>query len=96
MNVPCSYIASCRQLDLDNNPLTLRLIRVEIDSDESEVLITTFTDSNIFSQDVFGELYHKRWLFEEGYKIITCRLQLEKITGKTVLSVYKDIHAKVF
>ncbi|MFC1814644.1 hypothetical protein ACFL0M_01630 [Thermodesulfobacteriota bacterium] len=33
---------------------------------------------------------------EEDYKAIKCRMELENFTGKSVLSVYQDFHAKVF
>jgi len=33
---------------------------------------------------------------EEDYKTIKCRLKLENFSGKSVLSVYQDFHAKVF
>jgi hypothetical protein len=31
---------------------------------------------------------------EEDYKAIKCRMELENFTGKSVLSVYQDFHAK--
>ena len=42
------------------------------------------------------ELYHKRWPVEEDYKTMKCWLEVENFSGKSVLSVYQDFHAKVF
>ena len=96
LNAPHTSISMCHQLGLDTKPLTLRLIRIELDSGETEVLITTLIDSKTHPYDIFAELYHKRWPVEEDYKTMKSRLQLENITGKSVLSVYQDFHAKVF
>lgn len=76
--------------------MTLRLIRVELDSGEVEVLITSLTDKQTYSLDVFAELYHLRWPVEEDYKTIKCRMEVEAFTGKSALSVYQDFHAQVF
>jgi hypothetical protein len=96
LDAPYTSISMCNQLGLDTKPLTLRLIRIELDSGETEVLITTLIDSETHPYDIFAELYHKRWPVEEDYKTMKSRLQLENITGKSVLSVYQDFHAKVF
>lgn len=42
------------------------------------------------------ELYHKRWPVEEDYKTMKCWIEVENFSGKSVLSVYQDFHAKVF
>lgn len=39
---------------------------------------------------------HHRWPVEEDYKLMQCRIEIENFTGKSVLSVYQDFHARVF
>ena len=41
--------------------MTLRLIRIELSSGETEILITSLTDCKKFSYQLFKELYHLRW-----------------------------------
>ena len=89
-------ICQCREIGLDIEPLTLRLVRVELDSGEVEVLITSLTDKQSYPVDCFAELYHLRWPVEEDYKTMKCRMKVEAFTGKSVLSVYQDFHAQVF
>jgi hypothetical protein len=91
-----SSIEHCRETGLNIEPLTLRLIRVELDSGEVEVLITSLTDKQTYPVDVFAELYHLRWPVEEDYKTMKCRMEVEAFTGKSALSVYQDFHAQVF
>jgi hypothetical protein len=83
-------------MGLDINPLKLRLIRVELNAGKVETLITSLLDTTEFPSDLFGDLYHLRWPVEEDYKVIKNRITVENFSGKSVLSVYQDFHAKVF
>lgn len=86
----------CFEMGLDKKPITVRLIRVELDTGETEILVTSLTDMNKFPHELFSELYHLRWPIEEDYKTAKYRLQVENFSGKTVHSVYQDFHAKFF
>ena len=88
-------IAACKEYGLELSPMKLRLIRVELDSGEPEVLITSLLDSEKYPTDLFAELYHDRWLVEEDYKVMKCRIELENFSGKSSLSVYQDFHARI-
>jgi hypothetical protein len=98
IKLPCSYNSArqCAHYHLDKNPIKLRLIRIDLPSGETEVLITSLTNRHKYSYEAFKELYHLRWPVEEDYKLIKCRIQVENFSGKTVHSVYQDFHAKVF
>lgn len=86
----------CRELGLSTAPLTLRLVRVELSTGEVEVLITSLLDMQLIPHDQFSALYHHRWPVEEDYKVIKSRIEVENWSGKTVLSIYQDFHAKLF
>lgn len=86
----------CRARKLSTNPLTIRLIRVELDDGEVEVLATSLLDSKTYPISIFKELYHLRWPVEEQYKVFKTRIEIENFSGKSVLAVYQDFHAKVF
>lgn len=77
------------------HPIRLRLVRVELDSGESEVLITSLIDTEKYPHQLFAELYHDRWPIEEDYKVMKCRIEVENFSGKSPLSVYQDFHAAV-
>ena len=89
-------IHSCKELGLDLKPMNLRLIRVELDTGDIEILITSLLDRQTFPHDEFCELYHLRWPVEEDYKTMKCRMEIEAFTGQSVLSVYQDFYANVF
>lgn len=86
----------CLARQLSTAPLTVRLIRVELDNGEVEVLLTSLLDSERYPVAVFKELYHQRWPVEEDYKVMKSRIEIENFTGISILAVYQDFHAKVF
>lgn len=95
LSVHVTSVAQYKQMGLDMTPLKLRLIRIEKDV-KVPVLITSLTDTKQYPLDIFKGLYHQRWQIEEDDKTIKCWMDMENFSGKSVLSVYQDFHAKVF
>lgn len=89
-------VEECQARGLSTEPLTMRLIRVELDTGEIEVLATSLLDSETYPVTIFKALYHQRWPVEEDYQFLKCRIEVENFSGKTVLAIYQDFHAKVF
>ena len=75
--------------------ITVRLIKVMLDTGTEEILMTTLLDQEQYPTQEFKALYHLRWSVEEDYKVKKSRLEIENFTGKSVESIYQDIHAKV-
>jgi len=76
-------------------PVRCRLVLVELENGEKEVLCTSLIDTVRYPYDLFKELYHLRWGIEEGYKLLKERLDLEDFSGKTAKAVKQDFHAKI-
>ena len=76
-------------------PLSVRLLRIELSSGETEVLLTSLTDLEKYPYELFAGLYHERWFIEEDYKTLKLPLELENFTGKTVHSIYQDVYAQI-
>lgn len=76
--------------------ITCRLIKVELENGEKEVLCTSLTDTRTYLHEEFEQLYHYRWNEEEAYKLLKNRIELEDFSGKTAKAVKQDFHAKVF
>lgn len=91
-----SSIEKCNELGLEIRSLKLRFVRVELDSGEIEVLITSLTDKKALPYDCFPELYHLRWPVEEDYKKMKSWIQIENFSGKSIESIYQDFYAKIF
>lgn len=78
------------------NPIKCRLIKVELDTGEIEILCTSLIDTVKYPNEQFKELYHFRWNEEEAYKLLKSRIELEDFSGKTAKAVKQDFHAKIF
>lgn len=76
--------------------LTIRMVKVQLDTGETEILCTSLTDQTRFPVEIFGQLYHRRWQAEEAFKMLKSRAELESFSGKTARAVRQDFHAKVF
>ena len=79
-----------------STPIKCRLVRVELDSGEIEILCTSLIDTKQYPHEQFKELYHFRWNEEEAYKLLKNRIELENFSGKTAKAVKQDFYAKIF
>jgi hypothetical protein len=76
--------------------ITCRLVKIELETGEKEILCTSLTDTERYQYKEFDSLYHFRWNEEEAYKLLKSRIELENFSGKTAKAVKQDFHAKVF
>ncbi|MCP3876664.1 MAG: IS4 family transposase [Desulfobacteraceae bacterium] len=95
LTIPSTSTAQCKEMELGTMPLKLRMVRIK-NKGKVQILITSLIDTDRYPINIFQDLYHKRWPVEEDYKTIKCRMDMENFSGKSVLSVYQDFHAKIF
>jgi hypothetical protein len=81
---------------MQDSTITCRLIKVELENGEKEILCTSLVDTEKYPYEDFEQLYHYRWNEEEAYKLLKSRVEMEDFSGKTAQSVKQDFHAKVF
>lgn len=94
---PCALaIKECQTRNLPTDPIKVRLLRIDLDNGEIEVLITSLLDTDRYLYSDFKALYHRRWPVEEDYKVVKSRTEVENWSGKSALSVYQDFYAKIF
>ena len=94
--IPCVFIKKCIELGLDTKPIMLRLVRVELNHGEAEILLNSLTDKQLYKYDVFMKLYHQRWPVEEDYKTMKCWIEVENFSGKSELAICQDFQGKIF
>ena len=73
--------------------LTIRLVRVELDSGEIEVLMTSLTDRKRYPHSDFKWLYGKRWGVETAIFTLKSFLQLALSSAYTQPRVEQDLWA---
>jgi len=76
--------------------LTLRFVRVLLNTGEYEVLVTTLLDEEKYKTNDFKALYYSRWGVETFYGILKTRLNLENFSGLSAESVKQDFYATIF
>jgi len=84
----------CLDKGLSVEARTVRLIRITVKK-KVYYLMTNLLDTQRYPVPAFKALYHKRWQIEEGYKRQKSWLEIENFTGKSVLSVRQDYHARI-
>lgn len=87
---------TCLARHLPTTPLTVRLVRLDLDNGEVVVLATSLTDCHRFPYDLFQDLYPHRWPVETDYRYMKLPLEVENWTGISVSAIYQDFHATVF
>lgn len=86
----------CNYPEMIDKEIRVRLVRVDLENGETEILCSSLLDTQKYTYDDMVELYHFRWSIEEGYKLYKARVELENFSGKTALAVKQDFFAKVF
>jgi hypothetical protein len=81
--------------DFQKTTIKCRLVKVILENGQTEILCTSLMDQVEFKHEVFKELYGYRWNEEEGYKLLKSRIEVERFSGKTALSVKQDFHSKI-
>jgi hypothetical protein len=81
--------------ELWGKALPFRLIKVDLENGETEILCTSLLNTQKHHPSEFKELYHHRWSEEEAFKLLKSRVELEDFSGKTAKAVKQDFHAKI-
>jgi len=100
-DVVCEITANQKFLRNANNAalpttLTVRFVRVVLDTGEYEVLVTSLLDQQTYPPADFKELYYLRWGIETFYGILKTRLGLENFSGYSPEAIRQDFFATIF
>ncbi len=85
----------CRDQQVSDAPLRVRLVRVRLKGGETEVLATSVLEEDRLPTKAFKMLYHKRWSVEENIKRQKRWAEIENFSGRSVLVIRQDFHAKI-
>jgi hypothetical protein len=72
-----------------------RLVKVELDTGETEYLITNIPASDIPYSEMKA-FYYQRWEIEKTFNLLKNRLHIEDISARTPMGVEQEIQATVF
>ncbi len=88
-------IMMCKKFNLEQREFNIRLVKIKLDSGETEILATSLL-SDEYDNLFFKELYVLRWQIEENYKVMKCRIKIEKFVGKSPLALKQEFNARMF
>ena len=72
------------------------MIRVDLPTGETEVLISSLVDEQKYAYCIFKELYFKRWRVETFYDELKNKLKVEHFSGYSNISILQDFNAAIF
>ena len=78
-----------------NTKIKIRMIKVILDSGETEVLLTNLYDTIKYETSCFKELYFLRWGIETSYDGDKNKQQIEQFSGHSVWSIEQDFYAAI-
>ena len=76
--------------------LPIRMIKVVLETGETEVLLTNLYDCKEYKKEIFKALYFMRWKIETSYNQDKNVLQLGEFSGHTLWSIEQDFYATTF
>ena len=84
------------ELGLCFKPIKIRLVKVELDNGEIEILATSLLDENEFGNELFKDLYFRRWGIEINIDHLKNNIEIENFTGLSAIAVRQDFYANAF
>lgn len=87
---------NCKKHGIDTTPIKVRLVRIDLSKNETEVLALSLLDQSKYKFETVQELYNKRWGVEEEFKKFLQRLMVEFFSSIKENGVLQDFYANVF
>jgi hypothetical protein len=84
------------ELGITQTEIKCRLTRIELDGAETEILLTSLVNEEVFSVADTKELYGLRWSIEDAYKTFKHKVCVENFSGKSDKAVLQDFYVKLF
>jgi hypothetical protein len=78
----------------ESYPLTLRVVRIKLDENNYEALITNL-DPFTFPSEVLKELYHLRWGIETSFRELKYSLGLNHLHSKKQSFIIQEMYARL-
>ena len=76
-----------------HTPIKIRLVKILLDTGETEVVVTNLYDTDIYTKEDMKEVYHLRWGIETYYGYLKEELQLGQFSGIRQICIEQDFAA---
>jgi hypothetical protein len=96
LRLPTKDTKEAARLEITEEKITVRLVRVELEGGETEILLTSLTNEDVFTPGDLKEVYGFRWPVEDSYKTFKHKVCIENFSGKSQKAVLQDFYVKIF
>jgi len=96
INLPTRDRQRANELGIKEQRFKCRLVKIQLDSGETEILLTSLTNERRITVEDLKELYGLRWFVEEAFKTFKHKVCLENFSGKSDKAVLQDFYVKIF
>lgn len=80
----------------ENTLLRVRMVKIQLNSGETEVLLTNLYDEKAFTLECLKVLYGMRWEIETAYGKQKNQMQMEQFSGHRIICIKQDYFATLF
>lgn len=87
---------TCARDSMDFTPIKVRIVKVVLDTGETELLITSLLDQDEYTTEDIKGLYHLRWGVEECFKKLKPKMKIEQFGCKKAQGVLQEFYAHIF
>lgn len=88
--------STCVKNGLDHDQLMVRVVKIELGTGETELLVTSLVNQEEYSSEELSELYHLRWGVEECFKNLKTKMKVEYFGCKKSQGIYQEFFAHIF
>ena len=75
--------------------IALRIVKIRLDNELDEYLITSLLDRGKFTEEDFKHLYSLRWREEVYFDFLKNKIEIENFSGKTVETIRQDYYSMI-
>ena len=96
LELPAKDKDEAAKWEITETKLKCRLTRIELEGGQTEILLTSLVNEEIFSVADTKEIYGMRWPIEDSYKTFKHKVCIENFSGKSQQAVLQDFYVKIF
>src|SRR3989344_343391 len=95
LELPLKSKKRLSELGINFKPFSFRLVKIILNTGETEVLATSLMDSEKFDSKFLQETYNLRWGIEVNYDHLKNHIELGNFTGYSVEVIKQDFFANI-
>lgn len=84
-----------RETSQSSDPVRVRVTKAVLETGETELLVSSLLDMELFKTEDLVELYDMRWVVEEGIKNLKPKIKVEQFGCRKPQGIYQEFYAHI-